>query len=357
MSKKIVFLADCLITQKAGIHFYTKQFIKRSISQYPDNQYYIVLPYPYKELDAEEIIVPTKSFIPFHFRLRSFFGIPRAIKKIQPDLVIEMAHFGPFGIPTQIKRATVIHDLTPILFPEWHDRLSTLMHNQLLPGILKKADHLIVNSLKTKADLLAYSEETKGKIHLSYPSIRHKQNEDESENKINEKYLLTVGTIEPRKNYDKLIIAFDKLAKTFSDLHLRIVGYKGWKSNSVYNLIEKSSYKNRIILEGYTTEERLKNLYRNAYAFVFPSLYEGFGLPVLEALSHGLTIICSDIPTSREICDDAAIYFDKDNQNELAEKLFELLNNEPKRLELRAKSKERFIKFNSQKLDLDALFA
>jgi len=355
MSKKIVFLADCLITQKAGIHFYTKQFIKRAIAQYPDNQYYTILPYPYGELDTEEVIVATKSFIPFHFRMRSFFGIPKAIKKIQPDLVIEMAHFGPFRIPAHIKRATVIHDLTPILFPQWHDSMSTMMHKRLLPGILNRADHLIVNSLKTKTDLIDYSAETKAKIHLSYPSIELPKHKVES-NKINVKYLLTVGTIEPRKNYEKLIIAFDKLAITFKDLHLRIVGYKGWKSDSVYNLIERSSFKDRIILEGYTSEERLDDLYRNAFAFVFPSLYEGFGLPVLEALSHGLAIICSDIPTSKEICGEAAIYFDKTNENELVEKLFSLLNDESKREEFQSKSRAQFKQFNSQKLELDALF-
>lgn len=366
--KKIVFLADCLVTQKAGIHFFAKQFIQRIIKQYPDNQYHILLPHPYGQLDVEEIIVPSRTAVPFHFRLRSFFDIPKAVKKIKPDLVVEMAHFGPFGLPSGIKKATVIHDLTPILFPEWHDQMSTAMHNLLLPGILKRADHIIVNSKKTKDDLVEYRTSTEQRISVAYPAINplsESQNDTiapapkatTKSNLSKEKYLLSVGTIEPRKNYMTLIKAFDKLCTKYPDLHLRIVGYKGWRSKPFFELLERSSFTNRIILEGYTSDARLDDLYKNALAFVFPSLYEGFGMPVLEALSYGLPLVVSDIPTSKEICSDAALYFDKENDSELLEQIIRLMEDPELLKSYKQKSLDRFSEFNTSRLPLDHIFS
>jgi len=360
MSKKIVFLADCLVTQKAGIHFFAKQFIKRAISQYPDNQYFIVLPYPYGELNAKEILVPIKKWLPGHFRLRSFIEIPKAVKQLEPDLVIEMAHFGPFNLSSGIKKATVIHDLTPINFPEWHDKMSYLTHHIFLPKLLANSDYLVVNSDQTKDDLISFFPKAKSKILRSYPSLedqQSKENEDLTGLLKDESYLLSVGTIEPRKNYLTLIKAFDKLASKFSKLHLRIVGYKGWKSKNVFELIERSSFMDRIILEGYTTDSRLRSLYTNATAFVFPSLYEGFGLPLLEALSFGLPILSSNIPTSKEVCADAALYFETTDDRALVEQALLLLQNEILRDEYAQKSKDRFIVFNQAQLQLDELFS
>lgn len=359
MAKKVVFLADCLVTQKAGIHFYTKQFIARTISQYPHNQYFIVLPYPYGELAIEEVIVPIKPWLPFHQRIRNFTSIPKAVINLKPDIVVEMAHFGPFRLPDSISQFTVIHDLTPILFPQWHDRLSTIMHKALLPKILKKATRIITNSVQTKRDVMDYLPQVKNKIMVAYPKIIAHQNldsENDNSPKKHDKYLLAVGTIEPRKNYVLLIKAFNKLAKKYSDIQLRIVGYKGWKSQEFFDLIQRSSFKDRIFLEGYTSEERLDTLYRNAYAFVFPSLYEGFGMPLLEALGFGLPIVCSDLDTSREICESAAFYFPKNDEHELVKLLVQLLDDRSLVERHQQKSIERFELFNNQKLELDEAF-
>ncbi len=358
MQKKVVFLADCLVTQKAGIHFYARQFIKRAITQYPGNQYYTVLPYPYEQLNVEEILVPIRKWVPGHFRMRSFREIPRVVRKLNPDLVIEMAHFGPFNLPDSIQKATVIHDLTPINFPEWHGKSSYYSHKYLLPKILKSSDQLIVNSIQTKQDLADYFPACKDKTTVCYPCLLDDptgSSVDSTGLLAEANYLLSVGTIEPRKNYVTLIRAFDKLASKYSKLQLRLVGYKGWKSKNVFELIERSSYKDRIILEGYTTDNRLRSLYAHATAFVFPSLYEGFGLPLLEALSYNVPIVCSDIPTSREICGNAALYFSATDDRSLVEQTLQLLKNEDFHTAQAIKSQVRFLEFNQAKLPLDSL--
>lgn len=325
MKKKVVFLADCLVTQKAGIHYYALQFIKRTIEKYKDYDYYIVVPETYNQLKINQIIIPINYKIPLHLRIRNIWHIPQAVNKLNPDLVIEMAHFGPFRLNSSIKRVTVIHDLTAILYPKWHDKASHIVQKLFLKKILKKADHVIANSHSTAASIKEYQPLTKDKISVVYPSISIKENKKISDNN-NDVYFLSVGTIEPRKNYLQLIEAFEKVAAINSEVKLIIVGYKGWKYEPVIDAIKTSKYSNRINLKGYISEEELINYYRNSVAFVFTTLYEGYGLPLLEAMSLESVIISSDIAICREVCGEAALYY-KDT-DDLSIKMIDVLNNQ-----------------------------
>jgi glycosyltransferase involved in cell wall biosynthesis len=350
MKKKVVFLADCLITQKAGIHYYALQFIKRTIAKYTDHDYYIVVPERYNHLNVNQIIIPINSKIPFHLRIRNIWHIPKSINKLNPDIVIEMAHFGPFRLNPNIKRVTVIHDLTAVLYPEWHDKASHIVQKLFLKKILKKADHIITNSHSTAKSITEYQPLTKDKISVVYPSINvHDKKYNSSNNKG--VYFLSVGTIEPRKNYVQLIKAFEKVAADNREVQLVIIGYKGWKYEPVINTIEKSTYSDRIILKGYLSEEELMTYYRHSIAFVFTTLYEGFGIPLLEAMSLGSVIISSDITISREVCGHAALYY-KDT-DDLSIKMIDVLNNQDSYTEMRKAALKQAIAINSVSIDLD----
>jgi len=322
MSKKVVFLADCLVNQKAGIHYYAKQFIERVIQDYPEHKYFLLLESSYGKLDIEEIIVETRKSIPLHFRLRSLTSIPKAVNNISPDLVIEMAHFGPFRLKPNIKRVTVIHDLTPVSHPQWHDFPSHIVQKMTLPGILKRADYLICNSQTTKANLLDYQNLEASKIHVCYPNFRE-PNESRIHSK-RENYFLSVGTIEPRKNYITLVKAFEKFAKHNKDFVLKLVGKIGWKSQSFLDYVENSKVKDRIKLLGYVEEKELESLYATCHAFIYPTLEEGFGMPQVEAMRQGALMIVSDIAICKEVCANAAIYFknnDPDNLTQLMQQV------------------------------------
>lgn len=356
MRKNVVFLADCLITQKAGIHYYAHQFIKRTISQYPDNQYFIVLPHPYEKLDAKEVIVPIKPYLPFHFRLRSFTSIPKVVKKLKADIVIEMAHFGPFNLPKNIKRITTIHDLTPITNPEWHNGLSHWIHRLFLPSILEHSNWIITNSKSTEKALHDYKAITTEKTIVVYPEMKPTLGQEEREKtKENneENYLLAVGTIEPRKNYCTLIKAFAIALEKNPKLKLKIVGYTGWKTKKFFQTLKSLDCKSKIILEGYVSQEHLHKLFNNAHAFVFPSLGEGFGMPLIDALNYGLPIINSDIPTSREICAEAALYFEKTDFVSLANKINLISEDESLRRTLSMRARERSKLLQKRKFSID----
>lgn len=312
MKRKVVFLADCLITQRAGIHYYTKQFIKRTIEAYPSYDYYMVVPSHYEGIDIQQIIIPINKKIPFHLRIRNIWQIPNRLNKLNPDVIIEMAHFGPFRLKSSIKRVTVIHDLTPILYPAWHDRMSTLIHKLFLRRILTNADHIIANSHVTASDIAEYHPPTRSKIQVVYPSVEIAYTKNNTDI-INDAYFLSVGTLEPRKNYESLIRAFDVVAQKNDSIKLIIIGFKGWKSDPIFKLIDQSSAKDRIIIKGYVSEDELIEYYAQALAFVFPTHYEGFGLPLLEAMTLGTLVVCSDIDICHEVCGDGAVYFGGDS--------------------------------------------
>jgi len=352
MKKKFVFLADCLITQKAGIHYYALQFIKRTIAKYTDYDYYIVVPERFKQLNINQIVIPINSKIPFHLRIRNIWHIPQSINKLNPDIVIEMAHFGPFRLNSSIKRVTVIHDLTAILYPEWHDKASHIVQKLFLKKILKKADHIITNSHSTSESIKEYQPLTKDKISVIYPSINVKNRKHNPDNNKGV-YFLSVGTIEPRKNYVQLIEAFKKVAANNSEVKLVIIGYKGWKYEPVIDAIEKSKYSDRIILKGYISEEELIDYYRNSIAFVFTTLYEGFGIPLLEAMSLESVIVSSDIAISREVCGNAALYY-KDT-DDLSIKMIDILDNQDSYVEMRKAALKQAIAINSTIIDLDKI--
>ena len=354
MSKKIVFLADCLITQSAGIHHYAKQFIHRCITEYPGHKYYCILPEQYGVLDVEEIIVPIRK-IPFHYRYRSLRSIPKKVNALNPDLVIEMAHFGPFNIRAGTKTCTVVHDLTPITHPEWHDKISHLWHKRFFERTLKKSDYIIANSESTKKELSDLLDIRKEKVQVSYPHFKLSHHKSTQQNKY-ENYILTVGTIEPRKNYINLLKAFDILAKTDSTVRLVIAGKKGWKCEDVYQYIENSPNRKRIHLTGYINNEEKHTLYSNTKAFVFPSHKEGFGIPLLEAMGYGLPIICSDIAITQEVCGQAATYFDQNNPLDISSKIAEVLKSETRTNTMKEQSSNRYKQLNQTPLNMDRIF-
>ena len=356
MPKKIAFLADCLVTQKAGIHFYTHQFIKRAIEDYPQNQYFIILEKPYGQFEATEIIVPTNKSLPFHFRLRSFTSIPKAVNRLNPDVVIEMAHFGPFRLNPKIKRVTVIYDLTPILFPKWHNSMSYWIHKIFLPGIIKKSNKIICISKKTQTDLIELYPHAENKTLVSYPFVNPKVFIETKKTIHPHAFFLSVGTIEPRKNYLTLVKAFEIFAATNENFDLIIIGYNGWKSNTLLNYIKASPYCDRIILKGYVSKSDLRHYYRQCMTFIYPTHYEGFGLPLLEAFHFNKPILASDIDICREVCQDAAIYFSKDQHQDLANKMQNITHDKVTQNRLAKATKTRLAYFTNLKLGLQEIF-
>ena len=145
--------------------------------------------------------------------------------------------------------------------------------------------------------------------------------------------MLAVGTIEPRKNLPRLVAAFEKLALD-KDIQLVIAGVKGWLSSETFNAISNSRVPKQIVVTDYTTEEELRDLYSSCGVFVYPSLYEGFGLPPIEAMACGAPVIVSNVPALVESTGGAARIVAVNDENQLANVILEVLSDEDERRRL-----------------------
>ena len=353
---RIVFIADALDIQYAGVHVYTREIIRAVTSLDKNNEYILIRPESKNQYDGvKEIIVPLSEKIPMHRGMRQYGAIPSAARKLNPDIVIEPGHFGPFFLPKKVKRVTVIHDITPVIMPDYHIFMSRLFHKLFLPGILKRANHIITNSEYTKSDVVTHYPITKDKttaILLGKDENFKPDNNDGFLKKYNiqKPYFLYVGTLEPRKNLSRLISAFEQLVDNGICNHqLVLAGKKGWKIDDLYTQIENSSAKNNIILPGFVDKEDLAALYTHADIFVYPSYYEGFGLPILEAMSCGVPVITSNTSSLPEVGGDAALYFDPMSIQDLYETLSKLITNENLMLEMKQKGLERSKQFSWEK--------
>lgn len=297
---KIAILADSLDLQSAGIHSYTRELIKLLAEYLPEHEYLIVRPREGEEQwpNTRQLVVPVKKYAPGHQRWRQFRDIPRALKEEKPDVVIEPAHFGPFNLPESVKRVTVIHDLTPVLFPHFHPNTSVTAHKLLLPRVVRKADRIVAVSRNTEKDLHRLFLRSRDKTHVIYPAIPDHFAPDLDEEPlakygVHKPYFLFLGTLEPRKNVQLLIQAYEFFRRDNPDFSTQLVlaGKYGWKSDSLIQQIRNSPYHSNTLQLGYIDFADLPSLLTNCQAFVYPSFYEGFGLPVAEALACGAPVL------------------------------------------------------------------
>ncbi|MBN1926633.1 MAG: glycosyltransferase family 4 protein [Prolixibacteraceae bacterium] len=344
---RIVLIADSIDLQSAGIHIYTLNMI-RALEESGKHEIICIRQGKRKDIRFKHdvIVKPVFSFIEKD-PVRIFFKIPQAINRLKPDIVIETAHFGPFNLHRRIKRVTVIHDLTPIKYPGWHNRFSALLQRLFFPSILKKAALLIVNSENTQNDLLSLYSVPRQKTARIYPGIDpffKVRKKDILKGK--EPFFLTTGTIEPRKNLPALLDAYQLFREKTEHRHkLLICGGKGWKNKAFYRKLEAHPYRSDIEMKGFVMKEELKSLYLRTSAFIYPSLYEGFGFPVAEAMHCGAPCIVSRVSSLTEVGNDAVLYFNPLSPAELALCMDQLAGSEALQIELIEKGYKQALNF------------
>lgn len=230
---------------------------------------------------------------------------------------------------------TTIHDLTWKIYPQWHTEDVIKAHTLKLTKTIKYKDIIICPSNHTKKDLLKeYPQAKNNKIKVIYEGIDKKFKPIISLNtlkkyKINKPYLVYIGAIEPRKNLKRLIKAFNSLIKEkkYSNLNLVIGGRAGWKNQDVFNLVNKLKLNKKIIFTGFIEDSDLPILYSQAECSCYISLYEGFGLPPLEAQACGCPVLSSNISSMPEILNKSAILINPYKVKSIKNGIIEALNN------------------------------
>ena len=322
---RIAILADPIDNQNAGIHVFTKQMVEAMIRTNPGHEILLIREKRDAALVGAEQIAIWNTRLPIGFAsLRLFLIVPIVLHFKNVDVALEPAHFGPFNLLKHIKRVTIIHDLTPILFPDLHRWHSQFLQKIFLKGILNKTDLIIANSDNTAKDICKTYPRNCNKVKRIYPGkslIYKPENKTDvlSKYKINTPYFLFVGTIEPRKNLLVLLNAFRTFKQTNkNNVALVITGGIGWKSESFSSALNEHPYKDQINCTGFVDIADLPTLYTQSIALIYPSLYEGFGLPVVEAMSCGTPVITGNNSSLPEAGGLAALYFDATNDDALA---------------------------------------
>jgi len=248
-------------------------------------------------------------------------------------------------LPVPSKKATIVHDLVFRKFPETVDSKILKTQTKRLEFVVKESDLIFADSLSTKKDLLNFYEINKEKIVVNYPgviAVLSTRDDDDlttlKKFQLNSPYILSVGKIEPRKNIARLIQSFEKITSNFPDLKLAIVGPKGWGKE-----LGKSE---KVKFLGYVSDPELAILYKRAKVFVYPSLYEGFGYPIIEAMRYGCPVVTSNTSSMPEIAGDAALFFDPIKVESITESINKLLEDSNLRTKLIQKGKERAQIFN-----------
>ena len=345
---RIVILGDPLDNQKAGVHYYTKELLQHLGEGKFSHDYHVVrLRRDPKIRGVKQKVVPNYPWIPGYKAFRMFVLIPVLLRRMNADVVVEPAHFGPFNLPRKMHRVTVIHDLTPVLFPALHRGHSQLLQRIFLKGILKRASLIVTNSVCTLNDvnrLYPFTSKKTHAIHLGKdPVFRPTRDPSVLEKyKLTRPYFLFVGTIEPRKNLELLLKAFQILReRSQADTGLVIVGQRGWKTASFDKALDCHPFKKDIKKLGYLPRNELPVIFSSALGYIQPSLYEGFGIPVLEAMSCATPCIVSNVSSLPEIGGEAVLKFDSGDAGDLSGKMQLLLSDPQLRAAYAQKALER----------------
>lgn len=235
--------------------------------------------------------------------------------------------------PSKCKKAAIVHDLVYLRYPKTVDKLILKTQTKRLSWVKKESDLIFADSETTKNDLIELLQIENKKVKVNYPGIESVR----SNNKLNKHslFILTVGKIEPRKNIGRLIEAFEKWDP--KNIDLLIVGPEGWDQKV------KSSTKIKWL--GYVPDDKLRSLYSSCLFFVYPSIWEGFGYPILEAMNFGAPVAASNTSSLKEIGKDSALLFDPFKINSIAEALKKMATNSALRGDLARKGMARAKEF------------
>lgn len=291
------------------------------------NSYRVYTPYaPLGDLPPE-----TNRFkyeIPSFKRLWSQVALPvkLVVDTPKPDVFYAPVHYAPRYCPVPL--VVGIMDLSYIHFPELFKPIDLYKLKNWTAYSVNKAQGVIAISQSTKSDILKTYDIDPQKVHVVYPGINKFKTTMKGSYGIKDEYILYVGTLQPRKNIVRLIEAFKKVKSDGSGvtgLQLVIVGKKGWLYDEILGKAKELGIEKDVVFTGFVPDSQLPLLYANAKCFCFPSLYEGFGFPVLEAMQYGCPVVASNVSSLPELVGDAGVLVDPQSVDSIAQGLKEVL--------------------------------
>lgn len=343
---------------KTGVGHYTYEIALGVARHSPSDRYEVLshIPYDATAIGAAEAQLDNLKFIESNVNWLTkrwwTIGLPRYLKKHHIDLF----HGTNYDVPILSPCPTVltIHDLSLLLHSGTHEERRVRRARYRLPLMARRATLIIVPTLSVRNEVGRHLGISLEKVRVVREAARRSFGPVSNAQSIavkkrlgvEEQFILFVGTIEPRKNVITLLRAFEEIVKA-NNLRVQLVlaGKPGWLTEEFFAHLAQSRARERILLTGYLQDEELKALYSSCLMMVFPAIYEGAGLPPLEAMACGAPVITSDTPAIAEMVADAARLFPPLDHHALARHIFELLNDAGKRAELTKRGLDRAAQF------------
>lgn len=343
---KIAIDIQTTLGQPTGFGFYVSNLVEALKKVDPNDEFALIRP------AGETDFSTPRRFI------WDQFTFPRKARKAKVDLL----HQPCFSVPFIFHGPSVvtIHDIICILFPENIPFASKMFYSRWMPFSYRKATKFITISNSTKEDIVRVLKIPEEKITVVYnsydesftiPTSSAKIQAVLKKYKIPGDYVLHVGTLEPRKNLNFLIDVFSAvLARPENkNLHLVIAGKKGWFYEGLFEKVRERQLENKVIFTGYIDNEDKPALYKGARIFAFPSMYEGFGLPPLEAIASGVPVISSNTSSMPEVIGDAGILISPKDTKKWIEAITRVNTDDELRDKMKEKNKIQAKKFSWDK--------
>jgi len=316
-----------------GIGWFSKENLSRMVKNHPEHEFIFFFDRPFDQEfvfapNVTPVVVTPQARHPFLYYLWTEWSIPRMLKKYKADI-----YFSPDGLGslrTKVPTCITIHDLTFLHYPQFMSRLDLWHYKKYTPLFAAKAKHIIAVSSFTKSDIMQQYGIAADKIsvvyngaHVAYQPIS-KEEKAEIRNKYSggSEYFLFTGALHPRKNIINLLKAFVQFKRRQkSGMKLVVVGRMAWQYEEIAKAKDLMPYKEDVIWTGYLDVAELAKVTAAAYAMVYPSLFEGFGIPIVEAMQCDVPVITSSTSSMPEVGGNAALFADPENPADIAEKM------------------------------------
>lgn len=364
MSKTIGIDVTSALTQGGGIGRYTRELVNALSVVDSDTQYKLFSAKPPAQLPVANPLPQAENFCHLPTRIDESW-LYRIWYRARLPLPIQLAtgkidlfHSPDFVLPPtsgNIPTLLTVHDLSFVHFPHVYTKTLVDYLNKVVPWSVGRATHILADSQATKDDIIAQWGTPKDKVTVLYAAAgtefepvtnkNMRQTIRQRYGLADAPYLLAVGTVQPRKNYQMLIKAFRPIAQNWPH-NLVIAGGKGWLYDDILAEIEAQGLTGRVIFTGFVADEDLPALYSEAALFLMPSIYEGFGIPILEAMGCGVPVISSDTSCLPEVVADAGVLLSSDDQEAWTEAIHRLLLDAPRRTQLVGKGAIQARKFS-----------
>lgn len=359
---KIAINTRFLLTKKLeGFGWFTHEVAKRLVQNHPEHEFFFLFDRNYDQKfiyrnNVTPVVIHPQARHPFLYFLWFEFGVKRALKKHNIDVLLSPD--GYLSLNSEIKQIPVIHDLSFVHYPKDIPFWNRNYVNYFFPKFAKKAAKIITVSEYSKQDIAESFQIKEEKIVVAHNGVGEsffpisEEDKAATRSKFTEgkPYFLFVSALHPRKNVTKLFEAFDLYKKeTKSEVKLLMVGEKYWWNKDIKQVFDDMKFQADVVFTGHIQSKELNNIYGSGLALTYVSYFEGFGIPLVEAMKCELPILSSELTSLPEVGGDAAIYVNPFSVEDIKNGMKRMYKDESLRDELIDHGKERSKRFSWDK--------